>query len=172
MADEPTKLRWKYTEEQKREALKLYAEHGPAEAGRQTGIPRATISQWAKRSGVTVTRAKNVREATKAAADKAAELREKLKLDCRNRAVDLVGRMAEVETLFVGKDGERVQVDRATAIACKDLAVAAGVLIDKAELLDGRATSRQETRNVDQMDSEIEKLLGQMAAHDGDPVPS
>ena len=168
MADKLTKLRRKYTEEQKREALKLYAEHGPAEAGRQTGIPRATISQWAKRAGVTVTRAKNVQEATKAAAEKAAQLREKLKRDCRSRAVDLVERMAEVETLFVGKDGDRVTVDRATATACRELAVACGVLIDKAELLDGRATSRQETRNVDQMDREIERLL----APDGDPVPS
>lgn len=168
MEDEPTKLRWKYTDEQKREALKVYAEYGPAEAGRQTGIPRGTISQWARRAGVTDTRRKNTTEATKAAAEKAAKLRESLKLLSRERAVDLIERMTELHIEFVGKDGRREEIDRATAAACKDYAVAVGVLIDKAELLDGRATSRQETRNIDQMDREIERLL----APDGDREPA
>lgn len=170
MAKEPTKLRWKYTEEQKREALKLYREHGAAEAAKRTGIPRGTIAAWANKVGATTERLEKTRKATEAAADRAAKLREDLKLDCRDRAVDLIQRMTELHIEFVGKDGRREEIDRASAAACKDYAVAAGVLIDKAELLDGRATSRQETRNIDQMDREIERLL----APDGDsePVPS
>jgi hypothetical protein len=156
-----------YDDKQKAEALSLYAEHGPAEAGRRTGIPRTTISRWAGETGVRTDREAKTREATKAAAEKAAKLRETLKSNCRDRAVDLIHRMEEMHVEFVGKDGRREEVAKATAAACKDYAVAVGVLIDKAELLDGRATSRQETRNIDQMDREIERLL----VGDGHPEP-
>ena len=35
------------------EALRTYAEHGPAEAARRTGVRSGTIRQWAFRAGVT-----------------------------------------------------------------------------------------------------------------------
>lgn len=42
----------KYGPEQKAEALKIHEERGPAEAARQTGMPKNTIASWAKRKGV------------------------------------------------------------------------------------------------------------------------
>jgi hypothetical protein len=62
-----------YTAEQRTEALKLYAEAGPAEASRRTGIKRATISKWASRNGVSSDRADRTRKATEAARQSYAE---------------------------------------------------------------------------------------------------
>jgi hypothetical protein len=42
----------KYTPGEKATALSLHEELGPAEAARQTGIPKNTIASWAKRAGV------------------------------------------------------------------------------------------------------------------------
>jgi hypothetical protein len=58
--------RCNYTTEQRTEALKVYAEAGPAEASRRTGIKRATISKWASRHGVSSDRAERTRRATEA----------------------------------------------------------------------------------------------------------
>ena len=41
-----------YTDEQREEALRLYADDGLAAAHNATGIPKQTIQSWAKRSGV------------------------------------------------------------------------------------------------------------------------
>jgi len=41
-----------YTDEQRSEALEAYDKHGAVEAARLTGIPRATISSWARRYAV------------------------------------------------------------------------------------------------------------------------
>lgn len=38
-----------YTPEERQEALRLYVEHGPAEAERRCGIAKGTIAQWAYR---------------------------------------------------------------------------------------------------------------------------
>lgn len=153
-----------YTPEEKERALKLFADQGAAAAARETDIPRTTISRWASTSGVMSDRAEKTRVATEAAAVHAAAKREALKSASRERALDLIERMAHAHIEFVGKDGRREEIDKATAGACKDYAIAAGVLIDKAELLDGRATSRNEIRNIDQLDGEIERLLDGVGA--------
>jgi transposase-like protein len=42
----------RYTDEERTKALDLYLEHGPAEAGRRTGISARTIATWARRAGL------------------------------------------------------------------------------------------------------------------------
>lgn len=42
-----------YPAEVRAEALRVYAEHGPAEAARRTGARSGTIRRWAFRAGVT-----------------------------------------------------------------------------------------------------------------------
>jgi transposase-like protein len=54
-----------YTQEQRAEALKLYQEVGPSEAGRRLDIPNATIRQWAKRAGASSARAEHVAAAVR-----------------------------------------------------------------------------------------------------------
>lgn len=41
-----------YTDEQRQQALAIYAEHGPGAAARETGIPKGTIASWARRNQV------------------------------------------------------------------------------------------------------------------------
>jgi hypothetical protein len=44
-------MRATYTDKQRSEALRLYEEQGPGAAAKATGIPKGTISSWARRAG-------------------------------------------------------------------------------------------------------------------------
>lgn len=55
-----------YTEDEKAEALRIYQEHGPSAAARETGIPKGTIAAWARRGGVRTSAPQNMREANEA----------------------------------------------------------------------------------------------------------
>lgn len=148
-----------YSQKARETALKLYAEGGAAFAAKGTGINGGTIAKWASQAGVTIDQQKRTQAATEAAVAAAAEKRETIKLECRAQALEILRRMGIAHEYFVGKDGNRAKLDLPQAGDMKDYAIAFGVLVDKAELLDGRATSRDEHRNVDQMDREIEQLL-------------
>lgn len=152
-----------YSQKARETALAIYRDQGPAAAAKETGINGGTIRKWASEAGVTDDREKRTQAAIEAAARDAAEKREKLKVECRTRALDLLERFNRSHEYFVGKDGDRVALDAPQAGDIKDYAIAIGVLIDKAELLDGRATSREEHRNVDQLDREIEQLMAEHA---------
>lgn len=159
--------RHSYTDEQKRKALELYRTDGPTAVQEQLGIPKSTVRQWARKAGVCTVRVAKTHAATEAAAADNAVHREALKLEARVRALDLIDRMERAHVEFVGKDGRRETLDKATATACREYAVAAGILIDKAELLDGRATGRMDFRNMDQIDRELERMLEEAARTNG-----
>lgn len=148
-----------YSKKARETALKLYVEDGPGAAAKETGISRSTISKWATRAGVADDRTKSTQKATEAAAAEAARQREQIKVECRRQALEMIRRLGIRHEYFVGKEGTRRDLDLPTASDVREYSVAIGVLIDKAELLDGRATDRTETRSVDQLDREIDKLL-------------
>jgi transposase-like protein len=153
--------RHSYTDEQKREALELYTEHGPAETSRRTGIARNTISAWASRAGVVRDSAKNA-AATKAAAQQAAAMRAKLRPLLLSKAIDLIGRMDEPHTEYVGQQGKEVTYQRPPASDCKNYATAAAILIDKLRLEEGKSTSRDERITSTEFDREVAELEAQM----------
>ena len=126
-----------YSEEQRRNALALYKEHGPSKASRQCGIPQKTISSWAKRGGVQSDAPQKTKAAVEAARLKWAERR----TDEANEA----GHDAQSVRLMM----LALAMDEQTKKA-QELATVYGVLIDKAQLLSGSATSRTEdvTRDV------------------------
>ncbi len=143
----------RYTPQQKAHALALYLEHGPAQAGRLTGIPSGTIRQWAKRDGVTVTRGK------KAAANVvAATLSWQQR---RYRILSVLGDAAE-EFIAAGRGAEDAG-DRMKHIT------AAAIVIDKAQLLDGAATARTETRDLTSM---VDDAIDEILAARGDDAPT
>lgn len=117
----------KWTDEQRAQALRLYDEVGACEAGKRTGIPQATISSWARRTGVQ----SSAPAATKAAVD------------------HLVLKWAERKLLLTDKLGylaERL-IDRALDADARDVAHFATGLdkaIANAQLLAGGATGRIE----------------------------
>jgi len=147
-----------YTDQQKTDALVTYREHGACEAGRQTGIPQKTISGWAKQSGIQSDAPQKTRAATEMAALRMARLREEAKGKLAERVVDLLDRMDEEHVEFVGKDGRRERVDRASAEAVRHYSISVGVLIDKLRLEMGEATDRTEHVSQSEFDREVAEL--------------
>jgi len=161
-----------YTPEQRARALGLYREGLPAsEVARRTSIPRGTITRWASEGGVESARAEKTARATEAA-----------KLSWERRRVQLADEEGAVAAGLLDRMRD------ATPLETFNLARAHGILIDKAELLAGRATARldvpphvtpaearleleQLSRTLaerrdghrDRLDAEIDRMLSEMA---------
>lgn len=129
------RARRSYTDEDKAAALALYAEQGPTEVERQMGIPKATVASWAKRTG---TRTVCIEKA-RARVEAAHLAWEERRLDMADRigtAAELA--LVQCENALAGIAGSPSMRD------AKDAATTMAILIDKAQLLTGAATSRQE----------------------------
>jgi transposase-like protein len=136
-----------YSADTRTAVLATYRERGLAAAAREHGVGARTVTRWATAAGADCT------AATKkglAAAHAANELTaERLKADTLAAAVRLVGMLAA--------DTPRPAGD------LRALAVAAGILIDKVQLLTGAATERHEVRGLtlSAIDAEIARLEAQ-----------
>lgn len=146
-----------YTDEQRQQAVELYQSIGPKAAARQTGISDRTIQRWAKGEGVLADVADN-EEKTRAARAANAE-----------RVSRAWGDFREQEALSSGALAARLRAeirDRVDAGGegkdIRDLAVTYGILIDKAELLSGQATSRIEVWAESELDQELRGLVSEM----------
>lgn len=135
-----------YSDEVRAEALSLYREHGPAEAGRRLGIPAKTISSWAARAGVQA----DAREQVTAAATEAAR---QSWAERRARLADELGAAAEEFLVAARGAGARTARDYMAALAAA---------VDKAQLLSGAATERSETIRHDRVDAAVDELLAEM----------
>jgi hypothetical protein len=139
-----------YTAEQRARALDLYAKDGPAAAARATAIPPATIRSWAKRSGAQPLRDERTRAGTEAA-----------RLTWEQRRAELTVRLGEVAADLL----ERAATGEAQE--AKALMTATAIAIDKAQLLTGRATAREERVGPvtpDEARRELELLEDELAA--------
>ena len=133
-----------YSEEERETALRLFVEVGPAEAGRRLGIPNKTVGTWARRAGLKVDLEKTASDTsagTKAAALAWARRRPGMR--------DASGQAAE-EFLIKARASTKGGEARAFATAF-------AICLDKAELLDGRATER-----VDVSESEARERVRQL----------
>lgn len=146
------KHRNRYTAEQRADALRLYQLKGPHAASRETDIPAATISSWAKRSGIRMVDVKTryPREAIEELRAKRGAIREELQLRMLATALHLVERIDEPHVDYLrGADGiEAVTYQTAPAKAAQAYSVAAGILLDKYRLELGEATERSESGPV------------------------
>jgi hypothetical protein len=133
-----------YTDEQKAEALDLYVEVGPAEAGSLTGIPSGTIRSWAHRADLPRLRYQKTEEATQAAQVRAEQKRAELQELLLDQAVDLMHRMNAPHKDFKGKDALEVWWEKAPAAAVQNYATSVAILIDKYRLEMGETTGRTE----------------------------
>lgn len=120
-----------WTDEQREHALAVYADHGPAEAARRTGIPKGTIAAWANRREVQTRVAENLENARLVASMRWAERRSEL-ADQAGEAAAIALAQA-VAALQAGNDH-----------LAKAAGVVFGIAVDKAQLLTGEATSRTE----------------------------
>jgi transposase-like protein len=56
----------RYTPEQRAEAVELYRTHGPTAVQKQLGIPKGTVTGWAKETGTRTVRTERTRDAVEA----------------------------------------------------------------------------------------------------------
>ena len=148
--------------EAKAEALALYVEVGPTEAARRTGIPKGTINRWAKAAGATTeAHSAQTQAATEAAAARAAQLREDLRVKMLEKAHDALCRMDEPHRDY--RNGGEIVHDRAPSGAMKDYAMTTAILLDKYRLEVGESTSRSEVHSVSDLDREIRGLMDDLA---------
>ncbi len=158
-----------YTDEQKREAINLYIQHGTTTASQQSGIPKRTLLRWVKDSDV-VARARN--KTAKATAELTrlnVERRERIKSQLLEKIEDLIGRMNLPHVDFKGKDAAMVTYPVATSGDVKNYSVSIGILIDKYRLEMGESTSRAEItfeQAETRLDAEFAKLVEQFEALD------
>lgn len=141
------RARRSYTDEDKAAALALYAEAGPTAVQDTLGVPKATVTAWAKAAGIGTVRNEQTAAATEAA-----------RLDWEKRRLEMTHEIGEVAELALSrvrhiiedrcsvirhtKDGEQYVI--AEGAEAKAYATTMAILIDKAQLLSGAATSRTE----------------------------
>ncbi len=139
----------RYTQEQKTEAVALADKHGPAEASRQTGIPRRTISSWR------TTTAQATIQKTQAARDTLKAQNETKREQLRQLLLDKAVLFADSLT-----PGDKAVRTDATAL---------GILIDKYRLEMGEATGRTENIDLASAESRIDQEIQRLAEELNDP---
>jgi hypothetical protein len=157
-----------HTPEQIATALDLYREHGPAEAARLiagmgvTGISKRLIATWARRRGVVESRRLRAEERIEAAEQSNEQRRTELANDCMRNAARLVGDIYSPSKLvFPMPKGFVIEhpVEHPPAHEQAQLARAAAALIDKAELLMGRATGRLDVTTPQEAEANIVSIM-------------
>lgn len=164
-------IRRVYTPEEKAHALDLYVRVGPCQAARETGIKKPTIRGWAKKAGLRPP-TENISEGAKSAEARVAAKRAAIKEKLIDRASEMLDRMGEGMTIYVGTGATPipVQIDKPPAGVCKDLATTVGILIDKFRLEAGETTSNEKV-TVDELSGSRERLAQQLSriAERGEP---
>lgn len=124
-----------YTADEKAAALDLYATEGPSAVQTKLGIPKATVSDWARANNVRTFGTERTQAATAAHEARWAERRALM--------VDEIGHVAH---LALGKAESSVRAGKPRD--AKDYATTLAILVDKAQLLGGDATTRHENREL------------------------
>jgi transposase-like protein len=170
-AVKPNPKQRRYSEEEQAEALALYREHGPHEAGRRSGIPHRTISRWARARGVSTDATAKTADATAAARARIALKRQVLKEQFLDTAAELLRRVSipHVEVKVVsdgaemGSHAELVETPLPTAAAAKAYVIGAATALDKVRLEEGEVTDRREVH----VDDARERLRNRLAEVSG-----
>lgn len=144
-----------YSWDFKAEVLAVYEVDGPAAAARTYGVSRDCVQRWARAAGLSTSAA--TKRATEAALSSLAARRLRIRDKLAERAEEMLDRMGEAVTVYVGSGATPIPVDmdRPGASTCKDLATTAAILIDKLRLEAGEATSRDEHTFAHVSDSEL-----------------
>ena len=171
----------KATLEERTKALELYVEHGANEASRLTGIPRVTISQWARRAGVTVTRTEQTRASIEAATlsreAKRVQMADALLVDAERLRQQLwspakvhhwgtTSERQERGVVITSTEFMEHEIDQPQFADQRQIMTAMAIAVDKSFVLAGDSVERQEItlRNGDRsLDDEVERRLGMVA---------
>lgn len=135
-----------YTDDQKATAVQALIDTGNLHAaGRTCGAAPNTVKRWATEAGHDpVALVAHAAAKTRAANEATRRKWEQLRTEMADRSGDLAARVLDL----VAESIDELKPE--TAADVKHLATAAGILIDKAQLLAGLATSRTEATINDQ----------------------
>ena len=137
-----------YTAQQKAEALELYRTDGPTAVEHDLGIPKGTATRWAQAAGVTTVSTENTRVRVEAA-----------RVKWEERRVALAHESGSVADLALSVARQNLAAGKARD--AQSAATTYAILVDKAQLLTGAATSRTETitGGIDAAVVELEREL-------------
>lgn len=160
-----------YSDEDRSQILEHYRLHGARPTMRKFGLSSDTLYRWRNAEGIE-TEAVG-KERTEAAGVARDALRVELRNKLLERAVEMLDRMGEKQTIYIGSGAtpKAVEIERPPASVCKDLALTASALIDKLRLEAGEVTGREEVRHdySDRTDADLiaeaESIL-RRAAHE------
>ena len=125
-----------YDETFRQQAVDLAVTEGTNEAARQLGIGQATVSRWVRAAGLGTFHSERTAAATEAR-----------RLEWEQRRVELAHEQGRVAAKALAK--AEAAMDDDTAGKAKDYALTMAILVDKAQLLTGAATSRTESGPID-----------------------
>lgn len=148
-----------------------------ADTARQTGIPKRTVSDWARAEGIETStpqaraktaRAREVLEAV--TAEKRADLAAGLLADAQRLRAELFAPCVEKRAMAVNQGGDQgqeievaeVPLDRPTPTDQVKIMTAVAIAVDKIQLLTGEATERHEHVAPDrspEQEQELAKVL-------------
>lgn len=126
-----------YSDEEKAEALRIYEDHGPSAVLRDLGIPKGTVSRWAKAAGIGTVRNEKMAEAREAADNDSATLR----AIAANQSIRVTNTIAEAIERRLAIEAETVDL--------KELATVYGIFADKHKLFVGMDQGNEEHTAVD-----------------------
>ncbi len=159
-----------YEQDEKDEALAIYAEHGPAEAAHRTGIPYNTIRQWSRVAGLTAPNYKNAAtpEHRKRLSILQAETAERLYVEANQLLDKMYEPTVEKKAISYAALGTyevaEIERDSPTFSEQKNIMTSAAIAIDKAQLLAGEATDRSERIDPVKARERVEKAFDELAA--------
>jgi len=139
----------KYTQAQRDEALALYHTDGPTAVEKKLGIPKGTVTRWAKETGVETVSVSTTRAGTEAASVYAkarrAELA-KLLLDDAHRLRQQLWEPARLVS-FGGKDNTLAEtmLDEPLFVDKKNILGAVGIAVDRVVKLEDYDKSAADT---------------------------
>lgn len=154
--------RRQFSEEDKARARAIYEERGPTAAAEALDTSKGTIGRWAKDGGWRTVRNERTRAATEARMADRELRREELRIKLLERAHVALDRMQVPHVEFVGRAGDRQEIDFPTAGAFRDYAAATKDLVNTFRLEIGEATSREEQVRRDKVEAEAERILSQL----------
>ena len=148
-----------YTDEQRTEALRIYAEDGATNAAKTIGCTRNTIYVWL-RNHLSQDVEKTEEELRELEAYQT-HLRVRSHLRMLERIDDLFDRMDQPHIDFKGKDADQVTYPTAGSSDIKNYVTSIAILIDKFRLEKGEATARVHSRiNIDEgIDGELRRTM-------------
>lgn len=142
-----------YTQAERNDARGIATAEGIPTASRKLGIPEGTLRKWDSRYGWGIARARQAQMETRHTI---------ISLEWATRRVGLATDLGDTAAKALARCDDALDLGRLND--ARQAALTASVLIDKAQLLSGGATSRTDDLHGDRLDAEVAEIVAKMEA--------